>query len=77
MKEFNKEYDLSQGKPHIFKMTLDDGFATYQYDINLNENWSMFDIQNKINEIVEKYGGTVTEGRLLGAGYLENDKENN
>jgi hypothetical protein len=36
MKPSDQEYNLSHGKPHVFKMTLDDGFACYQYDITLN-----------------------------------------
>ena len=77
MKKFNQEKQLSEGKPHIFKMTLDDGFASYQYDITLNENWCMFDIQNEMRQILERYKGTISAGELCGAGYLENEKEKN
>lgn len=69
--------NLSEEKPHIFKMTLDDGWATYQYDITLNENWCMFDIQNEMRQILDKYGGTISCGELCGAGYLENEKKKN
>ena len=77
MKKFKKDEMLSSGKPHIFKMTLDDGFASYQYDITLNENWCMFDIQNEMRQILERYKGTISAGELCGAGYLENEKEKN
>lgn len=72
-----KEYNRSEGKPHVFKMTLDDGFACYQYEITLNENWSMFDIRNEMSQILEKYNGTISLGELCGAGYLEDEKEKN
>jgi len=75
MKQFNREQHLSEGKPHVFKMTLDDGWATYQYDITLNENWCMFDIQNEMRQVLEKYSGTISNGELIGNGY--NEKKNN
>ena len=71
MKQFNREKQLSEGEPHIFKMTLDDGWAKYQYDITLNENWCMFDIENEMRQILEKYKGTITNGKLIGSGYME------
>lgn len=77
MKQLNREKQLSEGTPHVFKMTLDDGWATYQYDITLNENWCMFDIQNEMRQILEKYSGTISAGELCGAGYLENEKKKN
>lgn len=75
MKKISRKKQLSEGKPHIFKMTLDDGWATYQYDIALNENWCMFDIENEMRQILEKYSGTVSHGTLIGGGYLENKNE--
>lgn len=72
MKEFNKEKFLTSGKPHTFKMTLDDGWAKYEYELTLTENWSMFDLQNEMRQIMEKYGGTISAGELCGAGYKEN-----
>ena len=77
MKQFNREKFLTSGKPHTFKMTLDDGFASYQYDLNLTENWCMNDIQKEIQDILKKYKRTISDGELSGAGYLENEKENN
>ena len=54
MKQFNRKNFLTSGKPHTFKMTLDDGFASYQYDLNLTENWCMNDIQKEIQELNKK-----------------------
>lgn len=76
MKEFEKETNKKSGEPHVFKMTLDDGWAKYEYDLTLTENWCMFDIQNEMRQIMEKYGGTISAGQLCGAGYKENEKEN-
>lgn len=53
MKPSDQEYNLSHGKPHVFKMTLDDGFACYQYNVKLNENWSMFCIESKLRELLK------------------------
>ena len=75
MKEFKKDEMLSSGEPHVFKMRLDDGFATYQYDINLNENWCMHDIITELEKIVKRYNGSISAGELCGAGYLEDEKE--
>jgi len=72
MKEFEKEKYLKSGEPHVFKMTLDDGWAKYEYELTLTENWCMFDIQNGMRQIMEKYGGTISAGELCGAGYKEN-----
>jgi hypothetical protein len=59
-------------------MTLDDGFASYQYDLKLTENWCMDDIQKEMEGILKKYKRTISDGELSGAGYLEkNEKENN
>lgn len=58
-------------------MTLDDGFASYQYDLDLTENWCMDDIRNEIEGILKKFKRTISDGELSGAGYLENEKENN
>jgi len=77
MKEFKKDEFLSSGKPHIFKMRLDDGFATYEYDLNLNENWCMHDIITELEKILKRYGCSIGIGELCGAGYLENEKEKN
>jgi hypothetical protein len=77
MKQFNREKFLISGKPHTFKMTLDDGWAKYEYDLNLTENWCMDDIQKEIEGILKKYKRTISDGELSGAGYLENEKENN
>lgn len=77
MKEFKKDEMLSSGDPHVFKMRLDDGFATYQYDINLNENWCMHDIITELEKIVKRYGGSIGVGELCGNGYLEDEKEKN
>ena len=78
MKQFEKEKHLKSGEPHIFKMTLDDGWAKYEYDITLTENWCMFDIQNEMKQILEKkYNGFISCGELCGAGYLENEKKKN
>ena len=76
MKEFKKDEILSSGEPHVFKMTLDDGFASYQYDITLNENWSMHDIFTELEKILKRYGGSIGVGELCGNGYLQNKKEN-
>jgi len=75
MKEFEKEKHLKSGEPHKFVMTLDDGWAKYEYELTLTENWCMFDIQNEMRQIMEKYGGTISAGELCGAGYKEK-KEN-
>lgn len=77
MKQFNREKFLTSGKPYTFKMTLDDGFASYQYDLDLTENWCMNDIHKEIQDILKKYKRTISVGELSGAGYLENEKENN
>lgn len=77
MKQFNRKNFLSSGKPHTFKMTLDDGFASYQYDLDLTENWCMDDIRNEIEGILKKFKRTISDGELSGAGYLENEKEKN
>ena len=77
MKQFNRKNFLSSGKPHTFKMTLDDGFASYQYDLDLTENWCMDDIRNEIEGIFKKFKRTISDGELSGAGYLENEKEKN
>ena len=77
MKEFKKDDMLSSGKPHIFKMRLDDGFATYQYDINLTENWCMHDIMTELEKIVKRYGCSIGVGELCCAGYLENETQKN
>jgi hypothetical protein len=77
MKQFNKEKFLSSGNPHTFKMTLDDGWATYEYDLNLTENWCMQEIRNEIEGIFKKYKRTISDGELFGAGYLENEKKKN
>ena len=71
MKQFNREKQLSEGTPHVFKMTLDDGWATYKYDITLNENWCLFDIKNEMKQILEKYSGTISCGELAGNGYYQ------
>ena len=52
-------------------MTLDDGFASYQYDLDLTENWCMDDIQKEIQDILKKYKRTISAGELSGAGYKE------
>jgi hypothetical protein len=57
-------------------MTLDDGWATYEYDLNLTENWSLFDIEKGLKEFLEKNGGTITNLGLIGEGY-KNEKEEN
>ena len=77
MKQFNKEKFLTSGKPHTFKMTLDDGWAKYEYDLNLTENWCMLEIQKEIKDILKKYKRTISAGELSGSGYLENEKEKN
>lgn len=58
-------------------MTLDDGFASYQYDLDLTENWCMDGIRNEIEGILKKFKRTISDGELSGAGYLENEKKNN
>jgi hypothetical protein len=58
-------------------MTLDDGWAKYEYDLNLTENWCMDDIQKEVEGILNKFKRTISDGELFGAGYLENEKENN
>ncbi len=75
MKQFNRKKFLSSGKPHTFKMTLDDGWAKYEYDLNLTENWCMDDIQKEVEGILKKYKRTISAGELSGAGYLENEKK--
>lgn len=75
MKEFKKDEMLSSGEPHVFKMRLDDGFATYQYDITLTENWCMYDICTEIEKIVKRYGGSISVGELCGNGYLEKENQ--
>ena len=77
MKQFEKEKHLKSGEPHVFKMTLDDGWAKYEYELTLTENWCMFDIQNEMRQIMEKYGGKISCGELCGAGYKDNEKEKN
>ena len=77
MKQFEEETNKKSGIPHIFKMTLDGGWAKYQYDLNLTENWCMHDIQKKIETLLKRYGGTISCGELCGAGYLENEKKKN
>ena len=77
MKQFNRKNFLTSGKPYTFKMTLDDGFASYQYDLDLTENWCMDDIRNEIEGILKKFKRTISDGELSGAGYLENEKEKN
>jgi hypothetical protein len=76
MKEFEKEKHLKSGEPHRFVMTLDDGWAKYQYDLNLTENWCMNDLAKEIEAVVKRYNGTISSGELCGAGYNENEKEN-
>lgn len=58
-------------------MTLDDGWAKYEYDLNLTENWCMDDIQKEVEGILKKFKRTISAGELSGAGYLENEKEKN
>jgi hypothetical protein len=58
-------------------MTLDDGWAKYEYDLNLTENWCMDDIQKEVEGILNKFKRTISDGELFGAGYLENEKEKN
>ena len=77
MKKFQKDEMLSSGKPHVFKMRLDDGFATYEYDLNLNENWCMHDIYTELETVLKRYGGSISAGELCGAGYLENEEKKN
>jgi hypothetical protein len=77
MKQFNREKHLKSGESHKFVMTLDDGWAKYQYDLDLTENWCMMDIQKEIEAVVKRYGGKISCGELCGAGYKENEKENN
>jgi len=77
MKEFKKDEMLSSGEPHVFKMRLDDGFASYQYDLNLNENWSMHDICTELEKILKHYGCSISVGELCGNGYLEDEKKKN
>ncbi|MGA0121323.1 MAG: hypothetical protein ACO3HJ_07720 [Methylophilaceae bacterium] len=77
MRQFEKEKLLKSGEAHVFKMTLDDGWAKYEYDLTLTENWCLFDIQNEMKQIMHKYGATISTGELCGAGYLENEKEEN
>ncbi len=77
MKQFEKEKHLKSGELHVFKMTLDDGWAKYEYNLMLTENWCMFDIQNEMSQIMEKYGGTISAGELCGPGYKENEKKKN
>ena len=74
MKKFNKDEMLSSGEPHIFKMRLDDGYATYEYDLNLNENWCMNDIYKELGDVFKRYGCSISEGEICGAGYLENER---
>jgi hypothetical protein len=74
MKQFNREKFLTSGKPHTFKMILDDGWAKYEYSLNLTENWCMDDVQKEIESIVTKYKRTMSVGELCGAGYLENER---
>ena len=75
MKEFNREKFLKSGKPHLFKMMLDDGWAKYEYDLTLTENWCIFDIQNEILRFMQRYGGKISRGKLCGAGYKKNEKK--
>jgi hypothetical protein len=75
MKQFDREKHLKAGEPHVFKMTLDDGWAKYQYDLDLTENWCMLDIQKEIEAVIKRYGGKISCGELCGAGYKE--KKNN
>jgi hypothetical protein len=77
MKQFDREKHLKSGEPHVFKMTLDDGWAKYQYDLDLTENWCMLDIQKEIEAVVKRYGGKISCGELCGAGYIENEKKKN
>jgi hypothetical protein len=72
MKEFKKDEMLSSGDPHVFKMTLDDGWSTYQYDINLTENWCLHDIRNEFEKVLKRYGCSIGVGELCDSGYLEN-----
>jgi hypothetical protein len=75
MKQFEREKHLKSGEPHKFVMTLDDGWAKYQYDLNLTENWCMHDLAKEIEAVVKRYNGTISSGELCGAGYKENEKE--
>ena len=75
MKQFEKEKYLKAGDPHRFVMTLDDGWAKYQYDLNLTENWCMLDLQKEIEAVIKRYGGKISSGELCGAGYKEDEKE--
>jgi hypothetical protein len=75
MKQFDREKHLKAGEPHKFVMTLDDGWAKYQYDLDLTENWCMLDIQKEIEAVIKRYGGKISCGELCGAGYKE--KKNN
>lgn len=74
MKQFNKDEMLSSGEPHVFKMRLDDGYAIYEYDLNLNENWCMNDIYKELGAVLKRYGCSISEGEICGAGYLENER---
>jgi hypothetical protein len=77
MKKFKKDEFLSSGEPHVFKMRLDDGYATYEYDLNLNENWCMHDIYTELAAVLKRYGCSIGVGELCGAGYLENETQKN
>lgn len=73
MNPYDHEYTLSHGKPHVFKMTLDDGYACYQYNVKLNENWSMYWIATKLRELLKRYNGSVSCGKFSDGGYLYNE----
>lgn len=75
MKKFKKDELLSSGEPHVFKMRLDDGYATYEYDLNLNENWCMHDIYTELAAVLKRYDCSIGVGELCGAGYLEKQNQ--
>jgi hypothetical protein len=75
MKQFNREKFFKSGERHKFVMTLDDGYAKYQYDLDLTENWCMNDIAKEIEAVIKRYGGKISCGEICGSGYKENENE--
>lgn len=74
MKKFKKDEFLSSGEPHVFKMRLDDGYAAYEYDLNLSENWCINDIHTELAAVLKRYGCSISDGEICGAGYLEDER---
>lgn len=55
-----------KAKEHTFKVTIDDGFCAYQYDVTLDETWSIYDIMQSLQSAIKPSNGKVSEGTWVG-----------